>query len=365
MSEREHPGASQPTRELVKRATGSIMERLKRPPDDEPLEIKERPAPMRRMLGILRRWTRLSLPDIYLLLAVAMIRRERFDEAGRALERALTEEGGIREDEALEDIAHAAREAKAEDLETWAVRVRDPAHRARRDLHPGAVDLLRPDAPPEHRVMVNDWLARADEVDPATGARFEARLLGARAALLADRDDAALRLLAEAVKDQPIRAPTAARRMLSESALPPRLVADEPAAHLLKARAYEVFGASEHRRGGEGGARRPGPRRSARGAGAGARASDARADDARPRQRSRRSLPCARQRRDLVRDHAGAVAAFERAARSTARTPSVWWYLADSRRLAAQSDSYPYRDFALLARAWDEWSTALDCVLRA
>ncbi|MGZ4372154.1 MAG: FHIPEP family type III secretion protein, partial [Gaiellaceae bacterium] len=62
---------------------------------------------------------------------------------------------------------------------------------------------------------------------------------------------------------------------------------------------------------------------------------------------------------DVRERYADAIRAFERLVAVDPRNPVGWWYLADSRRLAALTDASPSPDVAALKQARKEWATGL------
>ena len=316
---------------------------------------------MRRALGMLRRWSRLALPDIYLLLTVALIRRHRFDDAAVALRQALNEEGGIREDEALLDVSHAAHQARAHELELWAqleLALRVPE---RADSHiQRARALLDAEMAADGVELVRQWQGRAVEELRSDQARFEVALLLARASLLMAEDEEFLDRLGDAAAIAPDRAGTAARDVMNRGPLPPRLTIDDPSVHWLRARAYDKVN-SQPEALEEAGAvlRRLQPSEDL---GLRVRALELRcralSELGPPAEAAAAFLMLGQQLR-LSRNYVDAVRAFERATQIEPTDAVYWWYLADSKRMAITVGDLHSPDLDMLKQAWVEWNRGL------
>ena len=328
---------------------------------DAPEATLARPAAMRRLLGVLRRWSRLAIPDIYLLLAVALIRRHRFEEAAEAIHKALTEEGGIREDEALEDVVHAAREAGARKLEIWSQLelARRRPDRAEASIR-RARELLDGDADADTRAIVTEWEQRAGDGRLPEPARYEAALLGACTALLAGDGEALLQRLADAAAIAPSKAAAGARSVLNEGPLPASSTEEAVQLHLLRARAFVNVNA---------------PRDALKEAAAAIYAAPGSAPEDElsalrlhaelleqlgPDSDTAAAYRMLGRTLDQTGDHVEAIGAFERAIKFSDDDALTWWYLADSRRLSALATDPEDRDFDVLRRARDDWATGFD-----
>ena len=310
-----------------------------------------------RATGIVRRRLRLSLSDLYLQLGAALAERHRFEEATDAFRKAL-DEGGMGED-VLEDLAQAAQSAGAHDL---ALRARLELALLRPDraevLTARASKLLDEDvAAAQGRWVLEEWRTRIEQRELLPGAVFEAELLAGRAAAYRGEDEKGLELFGEAVKAAPERAAIAAERVVQPDALPTRWLAEDASGHWLRARAYAAFELSEKAIEETNAALAETT--------AGANLDDEVAmldlkvqllESADRSAEAAEALVELGRRHDQRIEHGRAVELYLRATELDPLRAESWWYLADSRRLAALE--VPTGD-AEVRRAREELQTGL------
>jgi tetratricopeptide (TPR) repeat protein len=309
----------------------------------------------RPTIRAVRRRVGWPIGELYLSLGVALAREKRFGEAAEAFELARREDRTLELDVLAELASCATRAGDAE----RAVRANlelalgDPRQASR--LAARSIGSIDPEVARAQSVWItDDWL-------PAIRARVRGRaamwpsLLAARAALHRGADDLCLELLSDARAADPARAPQAAEQVLGRDAIPSRLRDPDAAGRWLLARAFAAAGRSADA----------------------VNAVDAALGAGFPDEKSALTLK-ARLLEEAGRDtdaaqallllgrafdlevrHEEAVAVFERANARDPSDPLILWYLADSRRLAAERPNWPYADVGALEVARGEWARGL------
>ncbi len=295
------------------------------------------------LLRALRPHLPFSIAELQLILGAALAREGRFEEAGVAFGQALRE-GDEWELEVLGDLAKAAARAGAGDLAVRAnleLALRDPARAGKLvsesfELLDGTVARLHGDW------IVDEWYPRIRERINGSAAGMCALLAG-QAALLRGDDRRALELFEEGANRgfTPELARTTLKRSPLEEADPwtlARLGLTEKALAAIDAMLSRTRGEPEL----------PALRLKA---------------DLLESSERMTELPDALLAlglaSDLYRHYADAICAFERLVEVDPRNRVGWWYLADSRRLAALTDSSSSPDLAALRQARKEWAQGL------
>jgi tetratricopeptide (TPR) repeat protein len=347
----------EPGSQFLRSAAESVLGRVRPRPGDEAsgAEPTEEPRTWRRKArATYRRRVRLSLPEIYLQLGAALAREQRFDEATEAFQRALQEGGNVGEEDVLEDLIYAADAVQAKDLAfraTLELSLASPARAS--ELLDRAGKLVDDDViASQGRWVLDEWLRRFESRTGDASNSYEACMLLARVALFTEDDVGAVTWFAQAAAASPNRARFAARAVLKPEALPSALRAQDDRLHLVSARAYEALGVTT-RALEEAEAALEGPEAyegevamlelKARLLEADGRTADA-----------AQTLFALGRRHDTETDHATATEAYRRATQLNPEEPSLWWYLADSRRLAAASAASRRTDPGELRRARNE-----------
>ena len=288
-----------------------------------------------------------SIAELQLVLGAALAREGRFEEAGVAFEQAL-HEGGEWELEVLGDLAKAATRAGAGDLAVRAnleLALRDPKRAEK--LVAESFELLDVTVARLHGDwIVDEWYPRIWEQINGSAAGMCALLAG-QAALLRGDARRALEFFDEGAKRGVT--PELARTTLMQSPL-------EEADPWMLARAFARLGLTDEAL-----------------ATIDATLSHGESEPELPALMLKAELLESSERKaelpdallalglafDLRRRYADAIRAFERLVKVDPRNPVGWWYLADSRRLAASTDSSSPPDVAALKQARKEWATGL------
>lgn len=366
--------------QFLRSASESVLGLFKPDPRDDRPDIKsadEARTWRRKARATYRRRVRLSLSEIYLQLGAALARQQRFDEATAAFQRALAEGGNVGEEDVLEDLIYAAERVRAKDLAFRARLELSLANPARAtDMLGRAAGLIDDDVvASQGRWVLDEWRTRFESQGGDTSGSYEACILLARVALFTGDESHAVAQFAHAAAMSPARARLQVRAALKPEALPSALRAHSEGVHWVSARAYEAVGLRD---------------RALEEVAAALEsvdvyeievemldlkarvlAADGRTADA------ANALFALGRRHDIETEHARAVEAYRRAIDLDSEEPAMWWYLADSRRLAAaRSASGPIDSDELqqargelnrglarrapsVAEAWVYWAAAL------
>jgi tetratricopeptide (TPR) repeat protein len=313
----------------------------------------------RRARATYRRRVRLSLSEIYLQLGAALAREQRFDEATDAFQRALREGGNVGEEDVLEDLMYAADGVKAKDLAFRArleLSLANPARAS--ELLDRAARLVDDDVTASQgRWVLDEWLRRFESRTGDASSRYEVCMLLARVALFTGDDSGAVAWFAHAAAVSPSRARFAARAVLKPEALPSALRAEDERLHRVAPRVYEALGLT---------ARALEEVEAALESPGGYEAEVAMLElKARLLEADGRTANAAQtlfalgRRHDTETEHTAATEAYRRATELNPEDPSFWWYLADSRRLAAAWSASRRIDPGELRRARNELNEGL------
>jgi tetratricopeptide (TPR) repeat protein len=356
--ERESDETASP---FLRSAAGSVLGRFRpraaEQSDAEPAE--EARTWRRRAKASVRRRVRLSLSEIYLQLGAALAREGRFDEATDAYQRALEEGGNVGEEDVLEDLMCAADAVHANDL---AFRARLELSLANPSRAPGLLDraakLVDDDvAASQGRWALDEWRPRFETRNGEPRGSYEASMLLARLALFVGDDGGALARFAEAAALYPARARLAARAALQPEALPSALRAQDERLHRVSAGAYDALGVPARALEEVEAALETDQTYEAEVATLELKArvleADGRAADA------AQTLFVLGRRHDVETEHATATEVYRRATELNGDDPALWWYLADSRRLAAAWAASGIIDRGELHQARDELNKGL------
>jgi len=312
------------------------------------------PAAARKVRRALRRAVPYSIAELYMKLGAALSAREDFDAAAEAFLRALEE--GSEDIEVLAGLAVAAERSGAPDLALVA-----NLERALRD--PADADALarRSDRFVDDAIALTEGAWVVDEWYPQmrtllrAGDGLGCALLTIHVCLLRADDRRALALLKEIARDVPSRGAALASELLASDRLPERLRRDNRSAHELRARVHAAVGDN---------------------ALALAQVDAAldvtlpdgdpaseiplhmlRADllEAEQPAAAGQALIAAGRLQNLLERHPEAIEIFARATRIDPTNAQAYWYLADSRRLAAEQPVWPYGDEQAIAAAHADW----------
>ena len=288
-----------------------------------------------------------SIAELQLILGAALAHEGRFEEAGAAFGQALRE-GGEWELEVLADLAKAATRAGDGDLAVWAnleLALRDPARA--KNLVSESFELLDVTVARLHGDwIVDEWYPRIRDLINGSAAGMCALLAG-QAALLRGDASCALELFDEGVKRGVT--PELARMTLKQSPLEkadPWTLAQAFARLRLTEEALRTIDAMPSN--GEGGPELPTLMFKAE-----------LLESSERKAELPDTLLALGLAFDLRRRYADAIGTFERLAKVDPRNPAGWWYLADSRRLAALTDSSSSPDVTALQQALKEWAIGL------
>jgi len=355
--EKQEPGS-----QFLRLAAESVFGRIRPRPGDEQSgaeAAEEARTWRRRARATYRRRVRLSLSEIYLQLGAALAREQRFDEAADAFQRALQEGGNVGEEDVLEDLIYAADGVNAKDLAFRArleLSLANPARAS--EMLDRAARLIDDDVTASQgRWVFDEWLGRFESRTGDASSSYEACMLLARVALFTGDDISAVAWFAHAAAASPSRARLAGRVALKPETLPSALRAEDERLHQVSARVYEALGArSQALEEVEAALERPEayeaevPMLELK-----ARLLEA---DGRTAEAAQTLFALGR-RHDTETDHAAATEAYRRATELNPEDPAFWWYLADSRRLAAAWEASPLTDTDELRRARNELNEGL------
>ena len=313
----------------------------------------------RRARATYRRRVRLSLSEIYLQLGAALAREQRFNEATDAFQRALQEGGNVGEEDVLEDLIYAAESVRATDLAFRArleLAMASPARAS--EMLSRASKLLDDDvAASQARWVLDQWRPRFQSQANDASSSYEACLLLGRVSLFIGDVDGAVAQFGEAAEASATKARFAAIAMLRPEALPSAIRANEASLHWVKARAYEALGLTARAIDEIDAALEEDNAYEAEAAMLELKARVLEAEGRRA-DAAKTLFELGRQH-DIETQHAAATEAYRRATELDSEDASFWWYLADSRRLAAAGAASGTIDPKALGRARDDLKIGL------